>query len=64
MAIRAGRGRLDVGRDAAMVKRRQTTIDGHSSSGGEMNLENFVMILISFLLMVYLVYALLRPEKF
>ena len=29
-----------------------------------MNLENFVMILISFLLMVYLIYALLRPEKF
>jgi len=29
-----------------------------------MNLENFVMLLISFLLMVYLIYALLCPEKF
>jgi K+-transporting ATPase KdpF subunit len=29
-----------------------------------MNLENIVILLVSFLLMVYLVYALLRPEKF
>jgi K+-transporting ATPase KdpF subunit len=29
-----------------------------------MNLENVVMLLVSFGLMVYLVYALLRPEKF
>ena len=29
-----------------------------------MNLENFWMLLISFALMVYLIYALLRPEKF
>jgi K+-transporting ATPase KdpF subunit len=29
-----------------------------------MNLENICMLIISFLLMVYLVYALLRPEKF
>jgi K+-transporting ATPase KdpF subunit len=29
-----------------------------------MNLENAVMLLISFGLMVYLIYALLRPEKF
>ena len=29
-----------------------------------MNLENFLMLLISFFLMVYLTYALLRPEKF
>jgi K+-transporting ATPase KdpF subunit len=29
-----------------------------------MNLENFWMLLISFVLMVYLIYALLRPEKF
>ncbi|HLJ28414.1 MAG TPA: K(+)-transporting ATPase subunit F [Candidatus Angelobacter sp.] len=29
-----------------------------------MNLENIVMLLISLLLMVYLIYALLRPEKF
>jgi K+-transporting ATPase KdpF subunit len=29
-----------------------------------MNLENAVMLLVSFGLMVYLVYALLRPEKF
>jgi K+-transporting ATPase KdpF subunit len=29
-----------------------------------MNIENFVVLLISFFLMVYLVYALLRPEKF
>jgi K+-transporting ATPase KdpF subunit len=29
-----------------------------------MNLQNIVMLLISILLMVYLVYALLRPEKF
>ncbi len=29
-----------------------------------MNLENLLMLFISFLLMVYLIYALLRPEKF
>jgi K+-transporting ATPase KdpF subunit len=29
-----------------------------------MNLENAAMLLISVLLMVYLIYALLRPEKF
>ncbi|HKD13247.1 MAG TPA: K(+)-transporting ATPase subunit F [Candidatus Angelobacter sp.] len=29
-----------------------------------MNLENTIMLLVSFLLMVYLIYALLRPEKF
>jgi K+-transporting ATPase KdpF subunit len=29
-----------------------------------MNLENFLMLVVSFLLMVYLIYALLRPEKF
>lgn len=29
-----------------------------------MNLENIVMLVVSALLMVYLVYALLRPEKF
>jgi K+-transporting ATPase KdpF subunit len=29
-----------------------------------MNLENIFMLIICFLLMVYLVYALLRPEKF
>jgi len=29
-----------------------------------MNLENIAMLVISALLMVYLVYALLRPEKF
>lgn len=29
-----------------------------------MNLENVSMLLITFLLAVYLVYALLRPEKF
>ncbi len=29
-----------------------------------MNLENFLMLLVSALLMVYLIYALLRPEKF
>jgi K+-transporting ATPase KdpF subunit len=29
-----------------------------------MNLENIAMVTISFLLMVYLIYALLRPEKF
>lgn len=29
-----------------------------------MNLENILMLLICVLLMVYLVYALLRPEKF
>jgi K+-transporting ATPase KdpF subunit len=29
-----------------------------------MNLENILMLLTSFLLMVYLIYALLRPEKF
>jgi K+-transporting ATPase KdpF subunit len=29
-----------------------------------MNLENILMLLISSLLMIYLIYALLRPEKF
>ena len=29
-----------------------------------MNLENILMLIISALLMVYLIYALLRPEKF
>jgi K+-transporting ATPase KdpF subunit len=29
-----------------------------------MNLENILMLLVSILLMVYLIYALLRPEKF
>ncbi|HEY6971304.1 MAG TPA: K(+)-transporting ATPase subunit F [Candidatus Angelobacter sp.] len=29
-----------------------------------MNLENILMLIISVLLMVYLIYALLRPEKF
>ena len=29
-----------------------------------MNIENTVMLVITFMLMVYLIYALLRPEKF
>jgi len=29
-----------------------------------MNLENILMLIISLLLMVYLIYALLKPEKF
>jgi K+-transporting ATPase KdpF subunit len=29
-----------------------------------MNLENILMLIVSVLLMVYLIYALLRPEKF
>ena len=29
-----------------------------------MTFENIVILLISFLLMIYLIYALLRPEKF
>lgn len=29
-----------------------------------MNVENTIILLISFLLMIYLIYALLRPEKF
>lgn len=29
-----------------------------------MNLENILILIISILLMVYLIYALLRPEKF
>jgi K+-transporting ATPase KdpF subunit len=29
-----------------------------------MNIDNLAMLIISFLLMVYLVYALLRPEEF
>ncbi len=29
-----------------------------------MNLENILMLLVSIFLMVYLIYALLRPEKF
>ena len=29
-----------------------------------MNLENILILLVSIFLMVYLIYALLRPEKF
>ena len=29
-----------------------------------MNIENIVMLVITVMLMVYLIYALLRPEKF
>jgi K+-transporting ATPase KdpF subunit len=29
-----------------------------------MNIENILMLVICFLLMVYLIYALLRPERF
>jgi K+-transporting ATPase KdpF subunit len=29
-----------------------------------MNFENILMLIVSLLLMVYLIYALLRPEKF
>jgi len=29
-----------------------------------MDLENTLMLIVSFLLMVYLIYALLKPEKF
>jgi K+-transporting ATPase KdpF subunit len=29
-----------------------------------MNFENVLMLIVSFLLMVYLIYALLKPEKF
>lgn len=29
-----------------------------------MNLENTLMLLVSVLMMVYLIYALLKPEKF
>lgn len=29
-----------------------------------MNLENILTLIVSFLLMIYLIYALLRPEKF
>ncbi len=29
-----------------------------------MNLENILMLLVSLFLMVYLIYALLRPERF
>jgi K+-transporting ATPase KdpF subunit len=29
-----------------------------------MNLENIVMLVVSVALMIYLIYALLRPEKF
>jgi K+-transporting ATPase KdpF subunit len=29
-----------------------------------MNLENILMLIVSVLLMIYLIYALLRPEKF
>jgi K+-transporting ATPase KdpF subunit len=37
-----------------------------ATSSGErrMNTENIVMLIVSALLMVYLIYALLRPEKF
>jgi K+-transporting ATPase KdpF subunit len=29
-----------------------------------MNFENVLMLIVSFLLMIYLIYALLKPEKF
>lgn len=29
-----------------------------------MNLESFIMLIVSVLLLVYLTYAMLRPEKF
>jgi K+-transporting ATPase KdpF subunit len=29
-----------------------------------MNFENILMLIVSFLLMIYLIYALLKPEKF
>ena len=29
-----------------------------------MNIENIAMLIICFLLMIYLIYALLRPEEF
>ena len=29
-----------------------------------MNIENTVMLVVTFMLMIYLIYALLRPEKF
>jgi K+-transporting ATPase KdpF subunit len=35
-----------------------------SSNEVLMNLENLLMLTVSILMMVYLVYALLRPEKF
>jgi K+-transporting ATPase KdpF subunit len=35
-----------------------------SLSEAHMNLENATILFISLMLMVYLVYALLRPEKF
>jgi K+-transporting ATPase KdpF subunit len=35
-----------------------------SSDERRMNTENIVMLIVSALLMVYLIYALLRPEKF
>ncbi len=35
-----------------------------SSNSVFMSFENILMLLISFLLMIYLIYALLRPEKF
>jgi K+-transporting ATPase KdpF subunit len=34
------------------------------SSEAHMNLENVLMLLVSVLLMIYLIYALLQPEKF
>jgi K+-transporting ATPase KdpF subunit len=45
-------------RDWLYLRVRQAQIGVH------MNLENILMVTISFLLMVYLIYALLRPEKF
>jgi K+-transporting ATPase KdpF subunit len=32
--------------------------------GAFMNFENILMLIVSFLLMIYLIYALLKPEKF
>jgi K+-transporting ATPase KdpF subunit len=46
-------------RDLLYDRLRQVEIRGYA-----MSLENIFMLIISFLLMVYLVYALLRPEKF
>jgi K+-transporting ATPase KdpF subunit len=62
----AGYGSLDDSRHHHFLWRRDCLHHRVRQAQVEvpMNLESFLMLLISFFLMVYLIYALLRPEKF
>jgi K+-transporting ATPase KdpF subunit len=56
----------DDSRNAGFLRHRDR-LYGHlrqAQIGAFMNIENVLMLIISFLLMIYLIYALLKPEKF